>query len=252
MPVSGPGDSNIRYPNPGYRAGSARLGQTASGRKGVSVTYDTRKLIALTDKITGQFRPNTGSFQRALAEVNGKAAEVIARGMVEKLEEGIDRGGRKQRGTNWLSTSLLAEENKEWYANSIIVGKESWLEESPAQNYWRGIEEGIGSYTTQALFSAVNGPPGVWGGPQPYSSTWGGKMKWPRGDRRGKEIRMPQFMNGSSKVKEITVRAFGGYHYSRGGAIAFRDFRIKDQYEIALRSVDINMSDVLATRKKRA
>jgi hypothetical protein len=213
---------------------SARFGQASSAVAGYSVTFDTSRLLALTDRVTGQFRANTGQFQKALASVNERAAATVAQGMYDRLSLEVARRNRPQRGTDSLGLSILDEQNREVYANTFVVGKESWLERSPASNYWRGVESGIGEYYTKALFTHVNGPP------------WGGPYHRPDRKRDGLDLRMRQH-----KGPKVRVSAFDGYRYSRGGRDAFERFDIADQYEVALAAIGINMSDIPPRRIKK-
>lgn len=209
-------------------ASGARFGSVAAGLDGFSVTFDASRLVALTDRVTNQFYPETGKFQTALASVHAAAAEVVAQGMVDRLQRKVDAKGRPQRGNDRLAMSLLDPENAEWSANRFIVGKESWLERSPAALYWRGIEEGIGAYTTQALFTNTNGPP------------WAGPYYRPNRKFRGDHLRMRQGVG----PRGIKVRAFDGYRYSQGGADALQRFDMADRYRIALAAVGIDMSKI--------
>lgn len=232
-------------------ARSARFGSTALGTPGFSVRLDARteRMIQLVDEVSNNFRG--GAFQRALAKSHEAAAEVVQMGMVTELRKQVKATGRRQRGSNYLEFSLLHENNVDTTATGYTVGRESWLERSPARVYYRRIEEGDNAtFDGKILFT--NDHPGLGG---PYSAPWslGGisfRQRWSlknhgpeaRDQPPGyKHIRMPQ--RRGAYVQNIGP--YPAYRYSRGGLEAQRRLKMYGIYEKNLAAVGINITDVL-------
>ena len=197
----------------------------------LSINFQTRDLIHLIDKLTGQFRDAT--FKAALHGANERAAIEIQKGMRKHLEERI--GDRPQRQGKRLQKALTDEGNRIVKHNGFVVGVEAWLNKSPAAMYWRQVEEGMGAYVTRALFSNNGGPGGVGKVGRPFSRPNEGAMP---------HMRMKQYTRpGTTRGVPIRVKAFPGYHFMRdGGADAFQKLDMADRYQRALRSVGINVS----------
>lgn len=227
----------------GFLNSSGRLRPTGIGTPGFSFVLDATKHYYLTDKISGQFRG--GAFQLAVKEVHEELAQAVQNGMVAELRSRVAKTGRKQRGTNHLAISLLHERNTEITASGFLVGRESWLEQSPAALYYRRIEEGDAqTFNSNILFT--NNHPSLGG---PYSQPWspGGlssKGTWEDGPTSRempagyKHIRMPQFRKG------VFVRGIGpfpAYRYSTGGAKAYRRLDVHAIYEKHLNRVGLTI-----------
>lgn len=224
---------------------SARFGQSFTpGRSSVTVRYDNAKLLALTDRVTGWFRG--GAFQQALTEANAKVATNMQWGMVDELERQVKLTGRKQRGDERLEMSLLSEHNREAFANTFSVGRESWLDRSPARLYWRRIEEGdAATFDSRILFTNDFGSfYGPWSpsGRDTRASAGNYHRKQPPGY---KHMRMPQHRGAWVQ----NIGPYPAYRYSRGARRVLQRTNMHDLYATHLARVGINISDVLRAPK---
>lgn len=235
---------------------SGRFGQAGIGTD-ISLRFDASSMLHLTDKVTGWFRG--GAFQRALAEANETAAIVVQQGMVDELEREVRQTGRVQRGTNLLELSLMHENNREVFANTFRVGRESWLDRSPAALYWRRIEEGDARTFDSFIlftnnFSSYYGPwsPGSVGSQRiagaMRSGHSGGTFSFPKSRKQPagyKHMRMPQHRGAFVQ----NIGPYPAYEFSAGGPAAFRRMGgMKALYTAHLARVGIDISDVM--RKK--
>lgn len=230
---------------------SARFGRVGVGTE-ITFRANTSEVIRLTDRVTGQFRENTGAFQRALSQANAQAALVVQQGMADELKSRVKKTGRRQRGTDYLNISIMHENNRDVTASSFMVGRESWLDRSPAALYWRRIEFGDAATFDSFIlftnnFSSYYGP---WspGGRSKQGGSWQGSeakgysRKQPPGY---KHMRMPQHKGAFVQ----NIGPYPEYAFSRvGGTKAFRRLNMRANYEKYLAQVGINITDVL--RKK--
>ena len=221
-----------RYPaatGPFFETTNMRLGKSVLGSIGTfrfTVRADVGSMVELLDKQTRFFRD--GAFYAALAKVNDNLAKEMQQGMVDELHRQMEandrRPGRLQRGTNYLEESLLSYKNREVYANTFTVGRPSWLDQSPAAEYWRAIEEGQPTRKGYVLFWNALGK-GEFSGPW---SPGGGNDKMPKGYPH-----MRLFMHQGGYTKRMVYPA---YHYSKGamktGRAGVLDLRTR--YEEAL------------------
>lgn len=221
-------------------ATSARFGRTRQGQGSIiTVTFDSKRLLFLTDQVTGAFR--NGKFQAAVSAANEQLADRVARGMVARLEERIDSrvggnaamGGRRpQRGTNHLEQSLMSEKNRFVSASQVKVGLPQWLNKSPAKRYWRRIEQGAPEMVieTTILFK-----------------TTGGKFVWPSGGQLDpKLIRRPKGAEPMAKGQfRHSIGPFPAYHYAEGGQEAFARTSMVELYRVQLAKVGIPLESVL-------
>lgn len=223
-------------------ASSARFGRVGIGEPGFSVVFNTNSLIRLTDSVTGQFREGTGNFQRALSEANDKAALKVAEAMVESLQRSVKATGRKQRGTNNLAEAILHINNRDVTASSFIVGRPSWLDRSPAELYWRRIEEGDQTtFDSEILFTNLDGKsyaPWTPGGGGNSPGRFGISRPMPPGY---KHMRMPQHRG----VFVQNIGPFPAYHYSAAGLKALQRLQMKQRYKAELSHYGIELADVL-------
>lgn len=230
-------------------ATTSRFGQVGPGTEGFSVRMDLRgrsDIIALVDRVTHNFRG--GTFQQTVASVNERAAIQVQEAMVVELRHRIRQTRRLQTRGERLELSLLDERNRDVTASSMIVGRESWLDESPAQLYWRQIDEGNPmEYDWRAFFTNdFNNFYGPWssGGTERQSqlrhTRSGGATKlYSRKAPPGyKHSRMPQSSTGVA----MNVGPFPAYRYSAAGAKALRRFPFKAEYQKALANVGLSLT----------
>lgn len=190
-------------------ATTGRFGKPAAGDL-LTVSFDARYLVRLTDATTRRFKVG---LQGQLARAHQKIAQKMLEAVADKLSESMDDHypHRPQREGNRLRTSILAEENRSVTATGFAVGFEKWMNESPAELYWRGIEKGIGAYETRGFFT----------------DEWpGGKLYGP--GRGGPHMRMPQFRDEfvtkgghTMMAPKLSVKAFPGYNYFAELPVAF-------------------------------
>lgn len=208
-----------------YRLGKIPRSGFGPG-KGISTKFRANEWLRLSDEVLGFW---SNEFYRAVAEANEAMAIKVQEGMVEKLRAGVGRLGRPQRGGERLAMSLMHEENRLVTSSGFLVGREAWLNQSPARMYWRGIESGIGSYYTKALFF----------GPE-------SEYTWSKMNRKGEVVeytteyvppmrsmyrmneRMPQH-----RGFDVRISAFAGHNYMSGGREAFERLQPYDFYDRA-------------------
>lgn len=210
-------------------ASSARFGQVGIGGA-VSVRADLRgfDFLALTNRVTMSFRG--GAFQRALTKVNGEAAHSIQVGEVEQLEGAVAETGRRQRGGKRLESAIMDPRNIDVTASSFIVGRPSWLDQSPAKLYWRRIEEGDpNTFDAYILFSNSGADGGY------------GKVQGPyvRPSYERTNMRMRQKGRG---VFVRNIGPFPKYEFSLGGQRAMRAFPFKPRYSQELKTIGLPLS----------
>lgn len=189
-----------------------------------SVTFNTKEIIRLIDQETGKYRSD--AFYGALKRANLRAAETVQKGMAESVRTQIGThshyaGPRPQRTGNRLIKSLMNAENRVVHSNNFMVGLETWMNRSPAAEYWRTIEEGMAGYDTRALFY-----------------TPGGKLASP--GVGGPHMRMPQFTTLGTQGRQIGaaihVSPIEAFNYSEGGHEAFNNLDMADLYIRNLRA----------------
>lgn len=195
----------------------------------ISLRYDTKTLLALTDKLTGAFRSQR--FYQALQIANAKAAQQVQLGMRDSVRQQVGTHGsygpRPQRPGQRLERSIMSPRNFVANPNNFQVGIESWLNKSPAALYWRRIEEGdTRTFDAYILFSnqTATGP-----AKGPYSAPGDG----------GPHMRMKQFGMRGGRARGVFVRGIGPYpafRYSQGGVTAFEAIDMGALYERYLQS----------------
>lgn len=201
------------------------VGPTGSFGEDLSVTVRVRSGrngeggISLVNKLTKVFQG--GEFRHIVADVNDRAAQAVQYGMASQLVKDTAKRGRPQRDDARLEASLLDENNRRVATNGFVVGIPSWLEQSPAALYWRGIEEGIPGYVprNRILFK---GP--------------GGKASGPSGSTLN--FFMKQGLRGRGATIEF-IHEFPGYHYSRGGRAAYGRYQYRRRLVDALKRAGI-------------
>lgn len=228
-------------------ATTARFTGVAGKGELLSVRFQANSMIQLTERMTGYFRG--GEFQRVLADVHTTAAMKIQQGMVDVLQRKIkDRPGgmRPQREGARLETALLDERNRDVSASGYWVLRRSWMDESPAELYWRRIEEGdpktFDSYilfTTD--FQTFVGPYSPGG----QSSTQGRQRARAKGpghyDAQGyPHMRMPQ--HAGAFVRDIGP--FPAHQFTEGGRRAMEQFDILGAYERGLKAIGLSLQEV--------
>lgn len=225
-------------------ARTGRFGPTGVGRPGFSVRFESNAVLRLAQEIEGKFRFPGGGFQDAISEANDQAGIVIQEGMVKELQRRVRNTGRDQtvkrppgQGKQALERSLLHENNRLATASTLLVGRESWLEQSPAALYWRQIEEGNPKvYTWSALFT--NDMSRFYYPWSPGGSSRGHSRAMPPGYPHG---RMPQMGRGAPML----VGPFPDYRYSRGGEQAADRFDWAGHYKLHLQRRGLDLSTFL-------
>jgi hypothetical protein len=216
-------------------ASTARFGAPSLGDERLTLRYDIRAvgIVSLTDRITGQFRPGTGNFQRALEQVHRRAAEEAQKRMAEVLDRKIAKN-RVQRPGERLKMATLHKDNYEATATGFAVGRPSWLDRSPAALYWRRIEEGDAvTFDSEILFT--NNHPGG-----PYHLPARGPV-WGGGAGGMKHMRMPQHKGPLVH----NIGPYPEYAFMREGArVMRRNFNFRKAYETTLAAYGINIADV--------
>ena len=200
---------------------SSRMGQPGVGVLGFSVYADVRNIIKLIDQTTMKFRG--GAFNRAIAGANLEAATAIQEGMANELDRRIDRQigvrgfERRQRAGKRLRNSLLHYKNHEITTGGFTVGRPTWLDQSPATEYWRQIEYGNKPYRAYVLWT--NDFNKFY---EPYREGGGDRKSPPFGYPH---LRMPLGAGASSMVGP-----FPAYHFSEGGRKVIRQIDWKVLY----------------------
>lgn len=208
----------------------------------LSVRFQANSLLRLTDQITGALRG--GGFNKALAAVHEKAAIEVQEGMVRELNKRVRETGRPQREGKRLETALLDPQNREVTANGYWVLRRSWMDRSPAELYWRRIEEGDAStFSSQILFTTnfgkFYGPFSPGGG----RATQGRQQSRQVGGQSGyPHMRMIQWMPNGAWVTGIGP--FPAYRFTDGGKRAFEAFDHMAAYERAFKTIGLELSEV--------
>lgn len=225
-------------------ARTSRFGRPGIGEDLLSVNFNARNVLRLTDTITGKFRG--GAFQRAISQTNEDAAVKIQVGMVKALREKIKRD-RTQRPGKRLEVALLHENNREVTASGFTVLRPSWMDRSPAALYWRQIEYGNDTiYFTQVWFTsdfqnfyAPWSPGGSTAQSQRRNSRTGGAL-YSRPKPPGyKHMRMP--MHQPTGVP-VAAGPFPEYDFVAGGERVFQAYDFAGQFRKRCKAVGINLS----------
>ena len=212
---------------------SLDLGQPGIGVPGFSVNVDIRSLVRLVDKVTYQFRG--GAFNRAIARANEEAAVKIKEGMAAALDAEVASNPiqRPQRPGKRLRNSLLHYNNHEVHVGGFTVGRPTWLDRSPAEEYWRQIEYGNVAREVNVLFTNDGSK---WVGPW---SPGGGKNKQP--PEGYPHMRVNQKAAGGVPV---SLGPFPAYEYTKGGARVARAMDWRALYRRHLAAEGISTSGV--------
>lgn len=114
-----------------------------------------------------------GRFTSAQSEARGAFERLAIRlqeEQVKALHQIIDNppslsgeGRRAQRGTHYLEDALVSPTNRELTIDGFVVGIDAALDESPAGQYWRGLEEGTSVHIGQKMYGLWNTPSGLQG-----------------------------------------------------------------------------------------
>lgn len=210
----------------------------------VTVSFDNGPMLDRLRKVAQTF--SSQAFDAVVTEVHDKAAIDIQKGMAEELDAKVGSTGRPQQNhtgpgghkSGALRLSLLDERNRFSDMTQMAVGLESWLDKSPAQNYWRSIEQGMGTWSGEATFS--NGYTskryGPWS-PGGMSRNLAGVM-----DSRNQPPGYKHHRLWQSGPFVSDIGPYPAYRYSRGGARAFRQIQFGTRYKRAFARVGIELS----------
>lgn len=203
------------------------------GSIAISGTARLRGNIALTDLVTGQFRPGTGRFQQALKETHRRATVVIRKGQVDVVRASVKKRGRVQvykNGNERLTSALNDDKNAQYTASEFRVNIAGWLDRSPAALYYRQIEHGVQqSFQVKGLFTD-------------NFRRWSGPIKGIKGPDKDAHL-----IQGGRKAVPITVRGYPRFNYVRGGRQALNRFDMQRAYSEELGKVGIPMRKVTRT-----
>lgn len=227
---------------------SRRFGKTGVGDRVLSTRFDAGSMIRLVDRTRRSFGPG---FHTALADAHERVAVKIQVAMVEALKRSIQETGRNQRQGNRLEMSLMDERNREVTASNFTVLLPSWMNRSPAELYWRQIEEGSNRvYQGYILFA--NGSRGGGGGLSARGKAYGPYRPGGQRASNGRSQAAPPGYKHSSLIMTTygrggwssSIGPFPAYHYTRGGTKAMHNTSMRVEYTRALRPLDIKFSEI--------
>lgn len=144
-----------------YRQGGVFGRIPRAGRPDFSMVFRANQILRLTDEITGAFRG--GRFQRALEAAHTEAAQNIQKVSAQQLRTRKSRrpqvrtpllGDDHEPGA--LEEAILHEKNRFVNASGFKVGIPAWLDQSPAEKYWRQIEQGAPERAAPGFFYGFN------------------------------------------------------------------------------------------------
>lgn len=163
------------------------------------VALDASGIVRQTGVVREEFQTK---YKTALAFAHEEFAVQVQEQAVEIVRQRVQETGREQTGKQRLERSIMDDRNRTVNASGFAVGREAWMNRSPARMYWRALEVGGKPYTTKVAFFR-----GAGGQSRPGANTTDVQM-----------VQITGFFRAKSRLKEIEISGTPDYAYFDGAA----------------------------------